>query len=51
MFLLKPSKSIERLNVKDKKKSIGNNLQKKGVLTITIKKKNSPGMQPPATPA
>ncbi len=29
MFLPKPSKSVERLNVKDKKISIGNNLQSK----------------------
>jgi hypothetical protein len=29
VFLPKPSKFVERLNVKDKKKSIGNNLPKK----------------------
>jgi hypothetical protein len=35
----------------DKKKSIGNNLKKKRMLAIKIRKKSSLGMQPPATPA
>jgi hypothetical protein len=39
VFLPKPSKFVERLNVKDKKISIGNNLFKKKVLAITFKKK------------
>jgi hypothetical protein len=39
VFLPKPSKFVEKLNVKDRKISIGNNLLQKKVLAITILKK------------
>jgi hypothetical protein len=38
MFLPKPSKSVERLNVKDRKTGMGNNLKKKKCVSNIGKK-------------